>query len=195
MIGRSLFVCGLILFGALALGAKCVVYTWPSDDLKALYADAHWNETPLADGEYAFTPDYPVHERPLGSCYEARGEKSLVDRGGFVCTSYVLVVDSPSGRMTIRDVATLLGTFGPIDSEIEAASFAKATFEGPTSYDGATATVNGNFLVRMRSLLDNCSETAGFYAVAYEITPSGESHVIAEEVRRGVGGGARLCID
>lgn len=178
--------------GLSSVGAKCVTYTWPDEADRATYGDIHWNDTVLGSGEYRFTPAYPVRERELGTCFDHRD--ALVTRGAFNCRSMVLDVDTPTGTVEVSDVSSLLAIFGPIDNEEEAASFAQATIGGYARYDGATATApNGNFLVRMRDLRDNCSPTAGFYAIAYEVTPTGSTRIVAEQVRSTPG--PALCVD
>lgn len=148
---------------------------------------------PLADGEYRFDPDYPATERNVGFCYDDRFRPALVNRGALACQSYVLDVQTPEGTRTIASVDDLLALFGPITSEAEAASLAKATIGGFAQYDGATATAGDVFLVRMTDILDNCSETAGVYAVAYEVKADGSTRVVAEEKRREAGGA--VCYD
>lgn len=106
----------------------------------------------------------------------------------------MLDVDLPTGPVEVSDVASLLAIFGPIDNEAEAASFAQATIGGYASFDGATATApNGNFLVRMQDVRDNCRPTVGYYAIAYEVTPDGRTRIVGEQVRRTPA--AAFCID
>lgn len=194
MLVRILALSGLMAFALLATGGRCVQYVWTSPANEAAYKDTPWHDTPLAEGEYHFAPDYPVRERSLGFCGESQ-EQPLVRRGGLACRAFVLDVDAPGGTVTVHTKEELLALFGPIDTEVEAASFVKATVGGFARYDGATASAGGRYLVRVMTVLDNCSQTAGDYAVAYEVTPAGETRVVAEEARRTVTGGGALCID
>lgn len=194
MLFRIVFISALIAFAALAMGARCVSYVWTTAEDEAAYKDAEWHDTPLADGEYHFTPDYPVRERALGSCGDS-DEEPLVRRGGLACRAFVLDVDVPGGTVTIHSADALLELFGPIDSEVEAASLIRATVGGFARYDGATAAAGDAFLVRVMTVLDNCSPTAGDYAVAYKVAPDGETQVVAEEPRRTFTGGGAVCID
>jgi len=194
MLFRTVFISALVAFAAFATGARCVSYVWTTAEDEAAYKDAKWHDTPLADGEYYFTPDYPVRERSLGFCGES-DEAPLVQRGGLACRAFVLDVDVPGGSVTIHSTDALLDLFGPIDSEVEAASLIRATVGGFARYDGATATAGDAFLVRVMTVLDNCSPTAGDYAVVYRVAADGETKVVAEEARRTFTGGGAVCID
>lgn len=187
----------LLALGAVfASGAKCVNYVWTSPGDQQLYGEVSWHETDIGGvGSYSFEPDYPVTERIIGSCREFDQDEYLGIRGPFICDAYVLDVETPEGDVVVTNASTLRRIFGTIDSEQEAASFARATLDGYKRYDGATAAANGNFLVRMIDIRDNCSETAGFYAIAYEVTPEGTTRIVAEEARPTPDGGPAICID
>jgi hypothetical protein len=196
MRAKLVFAGVFIAIGLLVSSAKCVNYVWTSDGDQALYGDMQWRDTDIGDvGSYRFEPDYPVTEHVIGHCSEFEDDEYLGIRGPFICNAYVLHVETPDGTVVVTNVATLKRIFGTIDSESEAASFARAVLDGYSRYDGATAAASGNFLVRMTDVRDNCSETAGFYAIAYEITRAGETRIVAEEARRKIEGGGAICID
>lgn len=193
---RWLSLAALLAIAASAIGAKCVTYVWTSGEDEALYGDVPWNDTDIGeDGTYVFDPPYAVTEVDMGFCGELDENEYLGVRGPFVCQAYALDVETPSGKVRVTDVETLVDLFAPIESQAEAASFARAVLDGYLRYDGATAVLGDNFLVRMTDVRDNCSNTAGFYAIAYEVTPPGATRIVAEEARKTIEGGGALCID
>lgn len=191
----------LVMLAALAIAAvgtvaaRCYTIEWTSPDDEAAYGTAVWRELILAEGEYRFSPEYPVRERLLGMCGEYDPDEALVRRGGLLCQAYVLDVETPDGLVTITSVEDLLAMFGPIDSEDEAASLIRATVGGFATYDNATAPAGAEFLVRVDDLRHNCSPTAAFYKIIYAVTREGAARIVGEEPPRREHNGGAVCYD
>jgi hypothetical protein len=190
-----LMLAGVALAAMSAIGARCYTIEWQSPEDEAAYGTAVWRELILEDGEYRFTPAYPVQEVLLGMCGEHAPDEELVRRGGLLCQAYALDVDAPTGRVRIGNVADLLAMFGPIDSEEEAASLVKATVGGFATYDNATAISGDEFLVRVEDLRHNCSPAAAFYKIIYAVTRDGDTRIVGEEPPRREHQGGAVCYD
>lgn len=178
-----------------ALGARCYTIEWLSPEDEAAYGDTVWRELILEDGEYRFTPAYPVEEVLLGMCGDHEADEELVRRGGLLCQAYALDVVAPTGRVRMGNVEDLLAMFAPIESEEEAASLVRATVGGFASYDNATGVADDEFLVRVDDLRHNCSPSAAFYKIIYAVTRDGETRIVGEEPPRREHQGGAVCYD
>lgn len=185
----------LATVGASAIAARCYTIEWQSPEDEAAYGTAVWRELILEDGEYRFTPGYPVQEVLLGMCGEHEPDEELVQRGALFCQAYALDVDAPTARERIGNAEDLLAMFGPIESEEEAASLVKATIGGLASYDNATGVAGDEFLVRMDDLRHNCTPAAAFYKIIYAVTRDGQTRIVGEEPARREHQGGAVCYD
>ncbi len=173
-------------------------YEWNSLEDKAQYADVSWNRITHSrlDG---FVPRLAIRENKTEPCKASINDAAYLRREGGMCkTGYWLEVKNSSSTEKIDSPAKLRETFGPIDSESEAASFVAVITPdlkvgSNDVIEGYTSTVRDGYWVQV---VQNNTFGCGNHKptrVIYKVLKSGNISPVAFEKPGSVSN--PLCVD